>query len=85
MKNSENIIAGRHLEDVNDLRNGLDTELKKEQGDEVIRNIKKLSLEIIKNTRSKGKQNILLVHSSKKRASQTCEILKEIINKEEYE
>jgi broad specificity phosphatase PhoE len=82
MKNSENIIAGRHLEDVNDLRNGLDTELKKEQGGEVIQNIKKLSLGIIENTKSKGKQNILLVHSSKKRASQTCEILKEKIKEE---
>lgn len=78
MKNNENIIVGRHLEDKDDLRTGLDTELKniEYKSDGAMENIQDLSSEIINNTVLKEKRNILLIHSPRKRAFQTSEIIK---------
>lgn len=81
MKNVENVIIGRHLEDEDDLKMGLDTELKstKYESGVAIENIQNLSSEIINNTALKDKRNILLIHSPRKRALQTCEIIKKDI------
>ena len=78
MKNIENIIVGRHFEDKDDLRVGLDTELKniEHKNDGEMENIQDLSSEIMNNTVLKDKSNILLIHSPRKRAFQTSEIIK---------
>jgi len=79
MNNLEkSFVVGRHFEDVNDLENGMDTTLKplEEQSSETKDNINTLVLKVVENAKNKDKENILLIHSPRKRAFQSAEVIK---------
>ncbi len=78
----ERVLVSRHLEDKNNLKDGLDTSLKEEQSEESLKALSDFVREIIESAREKNKKNILLIHSPRKRAEETGRIISSKIKKE---
>jgi broad specificity phosphatase PhoE len=74
------MIVGRHFEDVDDLTYNLDAPLKPLE-EESIKMVDSNAQEIIQNTEAKKSHKILMISSSRKRAMLTSKMFKECIQK----
>lgn len=74
----KSILIGRHFEDVDDLRNGLDTDLKP-LSEESIKIIGLNADSVIENTLFKGLEKVIIISSPRKRSRLTADLLKSAI------
>ena len=83
IKEENSILIGRHLEDVDDLTEGLDTELKalSPEGHEIINSNAE---SIIQNTLAKKMTKVILVSSPRKRSYSTSFYLKDVIKEKTH-
>ncbi len=79
---TDTVLVGRHFEDVDDLTDGMDTDLKEvdEKSMEVIAANAQM---VIDNTHAKGMEKVLIVSSPRKRAYSTASLLKDTVEEKD--